>query len=616
MNTSFENWIDIIIPVAAFAGIVVAGFLLLRVVWNIFDRWVEKTRWRGSNVIITGAKRLSFVWFILIGIAVALELSKLPGEWAMPVQKGIWTVLVITIMWSIVRIGGGIVDLYRAGSRVSPRFITTSKRAGLIAVLLVTVLILLDIWGIATSTLLLGIAVLLIILGIALRDVLPDLFAGVEMSAIGQIKKHDYIKLGTGEEGYVLDIGWRTTRLKSADESLVHIANSRLLRTSVTNYGPYSMKPEYDKLKVYTDRIEVLIKEIASQRDEFKSILSSMAEGVIVVSDTNKIMQVNQATERLFARASEDLVDDDIGKYLGLSHKEITEVLARQADGAVRSIRKKLGERVLSINVQPVQGNEEGPRRLVYAIRDVTELDRVDQMKSEFVSLVSHELRTPLTSIKGYIDMILTGNAGEITEEQRDYLAIVSNNTDRLIVMVNDLLDISRIEAGRIQLNLRTLRLQDIIYAVTVSLKKQIAEKGLTLNLDIPSEPIMVVADANYTNQVITNLLSNAYKYSQKGATISVRASIMDGRARVDVKDTGIGLSTGDKEKIFDKFYRADNSITRRVGGSGLGLSVSKALVEMQGGSIWVESDLGKGSIFSFTVPLAKSKNSVDDDKI
>ena len=609
MNIGFENWIDFIIPVAVFAGIVVVGFLLLRVAWNIFDRWVEKTQWRGSNVILTGARRLSFVWFILIGIAVALELSKLPGKWAMPVEKGIWTVLVLTIMWSIVRIGGGIVDLYRAGSRVSPRFITTSKRAGLIAVLLVTVLILLDIWGIATSTLLLGIAVLLIIVVIALRDVLPDLFAGVEMSAIGQIKKHDYIKLGTGEEGYVLDIGWRTTRLRSADESIVHIANSRLLRTSVTNYGPYSMKPEYDKLKVYTDRIEILIKEIASQRDEFKSILSSMAEGVIVVSDTNKIMQVNQATERLFGRTSDDLVDDDVRKYLGLSHKEITEVLAKQADGAVRSIRKKLGERVLSINVQPVRGNEEEPRRLVYAIRDVTELDRVDQMKSEFVSLVSHELRTPLTSIKGYIDMILTGNAGEITEEQRDYLAIVSNNTDRLIVMVNDLLDISRIESGRIQLNLRTLRLQDIIYAVTVSLKKQIAEKGVALNLDIPSEPIMVVADANYTNQVITNLLSNAYKYSQQGATISVRAGIVDGKARVDVQDTGIGLSPGDKEKIFEKFYRADNSITRRVGGSGLGLSVSKSLVEMQGGSIWVESDLGKGSIFSFTVPLAEDKN-------
>ena len=205
--------------------------------------------------------------------------------------------------------------------------------------------------------------------------------------------------------------------------------------------------------------------------------------------------------------------------------------------------------------------------------------------------------------------MILTGNAGEITEEQRDYLAIVSNNTDRLIVMVNDLLDISRIESGRIQLNLRTLRLQDIIYAVTVSLKKQIAEKGVALNLDITSEPIMVVADANYTNQVITNLLSNAYKYSQQGATISVRAGIVDGKARVDVQDTGIGLSPGDKEKIFEKFYRADNSITRRVGGSGLGLSVSKSLVEMQGGSIWVESDLGKGSIFSFTVPLAEDKN-------
>jgi PAS domain S-box-containing protein len=609
MNNGFDSWIDIAIPIASFIGIVVAGFFLLRLVWNIFDRWVEKAQWRGSNVIVTGAKRLSFVWFIFIGIAVALELSKLPAEWKTPAEKGIWSVLVLTIVWSIIRIGGGIVDLYRTGSKISPRFVTTSKRAGLIAVVLITALILLDIWGIPTSTMLLGIAVLLLIVVLTLRDVLPDLFAGVEMSAIGQIKKHDYIKLGTGEEGYVLDIGWRTTQLKSADESIVRIANSKLSQTSVTNYGPYSMKPEYDKLKVYTDRIEVLMKEIASQRDEFKSILGSMAEGIIVVSDTNRILQVNQATERLFGKPSEELLDNDMGLYLGLPHTEITEVLSKQADGAVRSIKKKLGERVLSINVQPVQGSEQGSNRLVYAIRDITELDRVDQMKNEFVSLVSHELRTPLTSIKGYIDMILTGDAGEITEEQRDYLTIVRNNTDRLIVMVNDLLDISRIESGRIQLNLRTLRLQDIIYTVTISLQKQITEQKMILNIDLPSEPIMVMADANYTNQIITNLLSNAYKYSTKGAIISVKAGITDGKARIDVQDTGIGLSEIDKEKIFNKFYRADNSITRRIGGTGLGLSVSKELVEMQGGSIWVESESGKGSIFSFTIPLAKEKN-------
>lgn len=605
----FEKWADIAIPIATFIGIVVAGFFLLRLAWNIFDRWAEKTKWRGSGVIIAGARRLSFVWFILIGIAVALELSKFPAEWKTPTEKGIWSVLVLTIMWSIIRIGGGIVDLYRTGSRISARFVTTSKRAGLIAVVLITALIVLDIWGIPTSTMLLGIAVLLLIVVLMLRDVLPDLFAGVEMSAIGQIKKHDYIKLGTGEEGHVLDIGWRTTQLKGTDESIVRIANSKLSQTSVTNYGPYSMKLEYDKLKVYTDRIEVLMKEIASQRDEFKSILASMAEGIIVVNDTDRILQVNQAAERLFGKSSAELLENDITQYLGLSHAEITEVLSKQTDGAVRSIKKKLGEHVLSINVQPVRGSEEDSHRLVYAIRDVTELDRVDQMKNEFVSLVSHELRTPLTSIKGYVDMMLAGDAGEITEEQRDYLTIVSNNTDRLIIMVNDLLDISRIESGRIQLSLRTLRLQDIIYTVTISLQKQIAEQKIRLNVDMPDEPIMVLADANYTNQVITNLLSNAYKYSSKGATITVRAGITDGKARVDVQDTGIGLSQSDKEKIFNKFYRVDNLVTRRVGGTGLGLSVSRELVEMQGGSIWVESELGKGSIFSFTIPLAKGKN-------
>lgn len=376
----------------------------------------------------------------------------------------------------------------------------------------------------------------------------------------------------------------------------------------MVNYGKYSMKAEYDKLKVYTDRIEALMKEITSQRDESQAILSSLAEGIVVLDAAHRIVSVNSAVESLFDRPAEELVGDDVDSYLGLPRGELMDILARQASGqSTRPLRKRVGDRVLSINVQPVKDQDGQSGRTVCAIRDITELDRVDQMKTEFVSMVSHELRTPLTSIKGYVDMVLDGEAGEMNEEQRGYLEVTRANTDRLIVLVNDLLDISRIEAGRVELRLRAAPLQDMVRSVAVSLRTQIEEKEMTLRLDMPRKPIVVLADPSRITQVLTDLVSNAYSYSAKGASIAVRARIVDEPAQVDITDTGIGIPPDDQAKIFTKFYRVDNPMTREVGGTGLGLAVAKSFVEMHGGQIWVKSKPGKGSTFSFTVPLAPS---------
>lgn len=263
--------------------------------------------------------------------------------------------------------------------------------------------------------------------------------------------------------------------------------------------------------------------------------------------------------------------------------------------------------------------------------RDMTHEREVDQLKSEFVSLVSHELRTPLTSIKGYVDLLLDGDAGELTREQQEYLGIVKENADRLIALINDLLDISHIESGKIELQRGPLDLVRLIHGVADSLRPSIAAKGQHLTLSLTGEHELsaagrggvllppVFADPDRVTQILTNLLDNAYKYTPAGGSLSVRAYPEGDYVRVDVQDTGIGLSTEEQAHIFTRFYRARNRIVREVGGTGLGLSIARSLVEMHGGKIIVSSSPDHGSTFSFTLPalsqsdISRARGSHDD---
>jgi PAS domain S-box-containing protein len=612
MDTFIANWSTIIIPVVVFAGIMALWYVLWRIGWNTYSRWVRKTGWVQSNVISRVAKWPSFIWGVLLGVAVSLTISNLPVEWKSLASDILWSALVAYVTWIIIKIGNALLDFYLTRLKIETRIISGTKKAVTILACFIAALIILNFWGFTTTILLFVIAIFILLAMLPIRDMLPDVLAGFHLSTTWQIKKQDYIKLGTGEEGYVNEIGWMRTQLRAPDESIVLVANSKITGTTVTNLGPHSMKVEYDKLKIYTDKIEALMQEIASQRDEFQAILSSMAEGIVVLDPANRVISLNPAAEKLLGIDAHESVGGDVERYLPLDQGELTDVLVKQSSGESRLLRKRLGERVLSITVRAVESNENQTGKTVLAIRDITDLDRVDQMKSEFVSMVSHELRTPLTSIKGYVDMVLDGEAGNINEEQTSYLEVAKNNTDRLIDLVNELLDISRIEAGRIELKLRALPIQDIVRSVAVSLRTQMEESNIELKLDMPQKPVMVFADAGRLTEILTNLLINANHYSTGGASIAVSMHVIDGQARIDVTDTGIGIAPEDVDKIFNKFYRVDNSITRQVGGTGLGLAVTKSLVELHGGQIWVSSGLGEGSTFSFTIPLASGETAAD----
>jgi CheY-like chemotaxis protein/anti-sigma regulatory factor (Ser/Thr protein kinase) len=211
-----------------------------------------------------------------------------------------------------------------------------------------------------------------------------------------------------------------------------------------------------------------------------------------------------------------------------------------------------------------------------------------------------------MTSIKGYTDLIYLEAVGEINEAQRRFLSIIKSNADRLALLANDLLDISRIETGRIRLNLEFIHIGAISEEMATSLRGQIEEKGLGLKLDIPEGLPPVYGDRDRVTQILTNLTDNAWRYTPSGGQVTVSAQTIGNFLRVSVADTGIGIAPEDQEKIFTRFYRADHPLVQEVAGTGLGLSIAKSFVEMHGGEIWVESEPGQGSTFSFTLPLAE----------
>ncbi|TET08362.1 GHKL domain-containing protein, partial [Candidatus Aerophobetes bacterium] len=238
----------------------------------------------------------------------------------------------------------------------------------------------------------------------------------------------------------------------------------------------------------------------------------------------------------------------------------------------------------------------------------------IEQMKNDFVSLASHELRTPLTSIVGYVDLILNEDVGKISAEQREFLEIISQNTQRLEALINDVLDIEKIESGRIKLKLEKVNLTEIIEASVNTFKVMAEDKALKLEKEIKTAQIYVLGDANRLSQVFSNLLSNAIKYTKEGR-VKVTLQTKERFASISVEDSGVGMSQEDQRRIFTRFFRAEDSYVRKTSGTGLGLSIAKATIERHNGDIKIKSKLGEGSKFEVILPLLKEPGKENNDK-
>ncbi|GAC1476674.1 MAG: response regulator [Ktedonobacterales bacterium] len=351
-------------------------------------------------------------------------------------------------------------------------------------------------------------------------------------------------------------------------------------------------------------------------RGESRAVLDAVSEAIVLVGPDRRLLDVNQRFTALLGVPAEAA----LGRHFNELSDQVARIFADPAafigrvTGTVDDTQGQFTEvvaqqwpeqRELELYTSPVHTASGDHLGRLYMFRDVTHEREVDRMKSEFVSLVSHELRTPLTSIKGYVDLLLDGDAGDVNEEQQEYLEIVRNNSDRLVALINDLLDVSRIESGKIELQRAAVDLAHLIESTVSSLRPQIDAKGQHLSLDLAPALPTIMGDANRVTQILTNLLSNAYKYTPREGNITVSAHGEQGCVRVAVRDTGIGLSPEEQAQLFTKFYRAQNRTTQEVGGTGLGLTITRSLVEMHGGAITVTSAPGMGSTFSFTLPTA-----------
>jgi len=374
----------------------------------------------------------------------------------------------------------------------------------------------------------------------------------------------------------------------------------------------------YRLIRNQAERLGSMLRAQRADASQRLAILESIRDGVVVTDVEGRTIVVNQSAQQLLGVSEEAAVGRNVRALYSNFPADVIDSVAEAvsqliAAGSTRSYPSQaevLLERndwVISAHFAPILDEEGECQGVVTVLRDITREREVAQAKSEFVSIVAHELRTPMTSIKGYADLILSGAAGPISETQAQFLQVIRTNVERLAALVGDLLDISRIEAGRVKFDMRPLHMDEVARDVIASLQGEITRRNLELEVDIPPHLPMVQGDRNRIVQVLTNLVSNAYKYTPPGGRITLALHHTDGELQVDVSDTGIGIAPTDLDRVFERFYRADHELVRQQTGTGLGLPIAKSIVEMHGGRIWVESELGKGSTFSFSLPVVET---------
>lgn len=280
--------------------------------------------------------------------------------------------------------------------------------------------------------------------------------------------------------------------------------------------------------------------------------------------------------------------------------EELVTILSNQIGQALENAR--LFEKIWIAQQELEKKVEERTKELSQLLE---EIKKVSKRKTDFISAVSHELRTPLTAIKGYAAILLSEKLGQIPEAVKERLDKINRHSDELTNLVNDLLDISRIESGKIIMKQEIQDLKDIVDGVVDLLSMQLKAKDIKLDIHIPKDTSQIKVDPSQIERVFINLMGNAIKFTPHKGRITVRTLLQDGFIQTDISDTGIGIPEEAINAIFDEFYRVDNAINQQVKGTGLGLSLVKHIVEAHKGKIWVKSKLGQGSTFSFTLPKA-----------
>jgi len=339
-----------------------------------------------------------------------------------------------------------------------------------------------------------------------------------------------------------------------------------------------------------------LFEEVEDEKRKLEAVLIGAEEAIIVVDQENRLLLLNPAAQRVFGLEETPAQGSPLAKVIDNPH--LLQLLAQNPkEGQLCRAEIPLPDgRTFSATLTTISGLGH-----LVVMQDITHFKELDKMKSEFVSTVSHDLRSPLTSVLGYVDLLPL--AGELNERQREFVTRIRNAVSEVVTLVEGLLDMGRIEAG-VDMEMEVCSLEDIIQETVEGLRGRSEVKGQKLELLLPPMLPPVFGNRLRLVQVMTNLLDNAIKYTPPGGSITVEAEESGEHVVVSVRDTGIGIPPADQPYIFDKFYRVKREDDE--GGVGLGLAIAKSIIEKHGGRIWVESEVGKGSTFTFTLPKYK----------
>lgn len=356
---------------------------------------------------------------------------------------------------------------------------------------------------------------------------------------------------------------------------------------------------------------------VRASEERLQAIVDNVADGIITFDTSGQLESLNGAAARLFGYGRDELLGtsftillapEDAGRYQAYLRDYLASARLRPLGGVIEARGRHQQGHTFPIEFSATDLHL-GTRHLFIAVvRDITERKKLDRLKNEFISTVSHELRTPLTSIRGAIGLITGGAVGEIPAAAKELLDIACANSERLVRLINDILDVEKIESGAIELRSENLPMMVAVRQAIAAVQGYARELGVEIKLQAGDRDPCVVADADRLQQVLVNLLSNAVKFSPRGATAQISIVSGDARVRVEIADQGPGISAEFATRIFQKFAQADTSDSRAKGGTGLGLSICKAIVEQLGGAIGYSTVVGVGSVFHFELPAQRDR--------
>jgi two-component system phosphate regulon sensor histidine kinase PhoR len=355
-------------------------------------------------------------------------------------------------------------------------------------------------------------------------------------------------------------------------------------------------------------------KKLKEEKDKLRHIMKGGAKGVIVVDNSGNVLYVNENAEKVLGADARDKIGKNINE--GLSEEyllTLSRTITHRASGRKLDVLEVTGtddtRDAIASSSAVVQDQNGRPVGMISVLRDIQKQKELRKMQADFVDNVTHELRTPLVAVKHTVDLILENTAGELNEQQRKLLEITQRNIKRLQRLIDDMLDFSKLSSDSVLLDLRKQRIDDLFQECAASLQPWAASKSIAIEVR-PAEDLPEIAyDREKITQVIVNLLSNAIKFTPDGGRITLEGRVrgeqgQDRSLLVSVADTGKGIAREDYERIFEKFVQVGTNSPMEIRGTGLGLSIVKKIIELHRGTIRVESELGRGSTFFFTLPL------------